>query len=779
MKSLLLLVLFLLAELTRPSPDVGASGNDLAILGLAPLYQYPPPSWYGGAAMLSAARLAVEHVNCHPDVLPGLNLSLLEGDSGCNLVQKTLLNFTAQVFHHRPERLRRRIVGIVGPSCSESAVSMAPIITRPQLNLVQVAIFTTPDVNLTTSPDKYRNSFRTIGSSLVTVDALGAMLKKAGWNRIGALYEAERQFHTSNFNAFLNTVGSDVDVVSYRLLEIDFANFVNFFEQECVRVVFVFASEVLARKTICLALKNGLVAPNVQFLFFERLRQDFTETEVDATTSCNAEEMDQAMKDVILFNKRNGTDSNNTISGISYHDYLLAYEQKYNEYLTQMNITRSQVSSSAVNFFSGYYDAVWALALAVNKTASEFNMNEYRLGHSNDISDAIRGNLEQVSFEGMSGLITFNTETRDVRTIGVVITQGNVMQNFIENMTVSNDFYLYDDSYEQEIQEINIALGSSVLIVALMMGLLLFLLQVMFCRYSNVKEVKATSPILNHFIFSGCYLLLLVLVIFAVKETFSSALASMPVVYGVACSTMYWSLALGYSLIFATVSSKTWRIYRIFSHFRQGRVRFVSDEHLMLFITCTVLVDVILLVAWNLRDPWRLQTDFVGKSNSTLFQYHMCQCDNFVPWVSALFVYKGAQTVLAVYLSILVRSVKKKAFRSTKKVIVLIYALIVIFFVGFTLYGVFLNIVLVVSFLALSLTFVISVTLIAISLFLSNIWPVLTGSEAQSSGLDSSTNNTQKQSRKFNVPIVYVDNKHVSQLSLAKSPTSISNLIIS
>ena len=745
------LLLLLLVQLSRPSPeDAGALENQLVLLTMAPFLQEgePDPSWFGGPALIPAVRLAVEQINNRSDILPGFNLSMLVGNSGCNLVPRTIVNFTSHLFHHD---MRQRVIGIVGPSCSASALTLEPLLRQPRINLMSVSLSSTPDIRVENSTgSKFANTFRTIGSSLVEVDAFYKMAREFGWTRVGGMYEVGRKFHTSTFREFKGKFNSTLNF-TYAFFESNFEGFVQALDTELIRVVYVFAGEEFARNTLCLAYLNELVYPRVQFIFHLRVREDFTRDVVSVNGSmCTLEDMELALNGVILVNQRNNTDSSDTVSGVSYAEYLSLYEERYSEYLRENDIDRvTEVSSSATIYFDAYYDATWALALAIDKTAGRFNLSEYSLGHSKEITDDIRRNLEDSYFEGMSGLITFDPKTRDVRTIGTVLQQiinGRNVTGHFNNGTLDFDGEYINDTFQRETQGIPLAMGIITLIVALVLLILLFILQIVFFKHSDVKDIKATSPMLNHLIFSGCYLFILLLMLFTVQETFPSEMAENPVVYGVTCSSLFWSLALGYTLIFGTVASKTWRIYRIFSHFKQGRVKYVSDEHLIFFITLLVFIDFVLLMAWNINDPWHLTTRITGRSGMVLFQRHSCQCDQLVVWLAVLFTYKGLLTGLAVYLSILVRRVKRKAFKRTKKVIVLIYSLVVIFFVGFTLYGVFFDSVHVISFLALVLTFIISVVLIAISLFLTNIWPVLIGKEEGLSRAESST--THKSQRK-------------------------------
>lgn len=755
--------LLLLLVVARTSPSAGPErGRDLVVLAMAPFWDPDPsPSWYGGAAMMAAADLAVQHVNSRADVLQDYTLRLLEADSGCDLIEKTLVEFTAYLYHHN---LSHRVVGMVGPGCSVSAEVLAPVISRPKLDLMQVSIVTTPDIRLDPNkPALYKNSFRTVGSSLVFVDGFVQLMQKFNWASVGALYENSRQFHTSTYSAFRRRVGDERLQFTYGLVESNLVGFVRELRRSCIRVIFVFASEKFSQNVLCLAFKNALTYPQVQFVFAERVREDFTSKSVLVNGStCSVEEMQRAMEGVILISKRNNTESDFTVANITYSEYLSSYEERYEEYLTRYGLKRIDVSPSASIYFSGYYDAVWAMALALNKSASRIDLSKYSPSRSrNGFSSELRANLEATDFEGMSGRITFNRERRDVPTIGAILSQstvssGNVTGEFV-NHTLSFSGVGISDVYATETHAIPLPLGVVMMLMASSLSVLLSILHIAQWKYSNLKEVKATSPILNHLIFSGCYLFLLLVAVFIFQETFPSLVAANRVAYGILCSVNYWCLALGFTLVFGTISSKTWRIYRIFSHFRQGRVRLVSDEHLTLFVSALMLVDVALLTAWNLKDPWRLSTILV-KNGSRLVKHHRCACENEVYWIAGLFSYKGLLIVLVVYLSILVRRVKRKAFKSTKKVIALIYALVLVFFVGLTLYGVLFNLVPVVSFLALCLTFSLSVVIITVSLFLTNIWPHMVHNVRPATPSEASASSPVRRLRR-GMPSVAVNNR--------------------
>lgn len=722
------------------SLGITSNASELVIMAMAPFRdEILDPSWHGGPALIPAARLAVDHINNRSDILPGITLRLLEADSGCQYVDKTRVNFTNQLLHHS---MSPKVVGMVGPGCSESALALSSIIR--QLNLIQVSIATTPRINNST----FKNSFRTIGSSLVYVNAFDSLIhhEDVAWTRVGAVYDKSRRYHISTYQAFRSKVGDDVLQLTYEISGTRIERFVTDMIASLIRVVFVFAPDDSSREILCLAYKNGLIYPNAQFLFVDRVREDFISKSVtiqyenETTVTCTIDDMNQALNGVFLVNNRlhrEDTDYTGTTSGMSFNDFNVTYFEYFDMFLAERDINISDVALSGPQYASVYYDAVWALALALNLTTSEFdNMEELQLVRNSEkaenIANSLRANLESLSFEGISGHIEFDPVNRDTPTIGAVLNQCDTTDCRMVGLYNGTLFYdeidgneSIESDYEVITYQVPLYLGITVILVAALMTVLLVAVQVTLCKYSYLKEVKATSPHMNHLIFSGCYLFIVILVVSAVRETFSPILAPLPVLYAVTCSTLYWSFAMGFTLIFGTVAAKTWRLYKIFGHFKQGPVRYVSDKILTFMVVILLAVDIAMLTAWNVFDPWQVTENIGPMRDDMRVKRLQCTCNHFAVWVSALFTYKGILAALVVSLSILVKQIKRKAFKSTRRIIVMIYLLIINFFIGFTLFGVFLESIPILSFVSLSLCFVVAVVVVALSLFLNSIRPVV------------------------------------------------------
>lgn len=739
---MLIFSLFYCQQVGGSSNAENGSKKKLLLLAMAP-FRDPDNrivGWTGGPALIPAARLARDHINNRTDILSNYTLELIVGDSACSLTDKTLVNFAESMLTHDDAGNieTRGVVGIVGPACFASTRVTAPLLTHPKLNLMQVSITTTSRIKSLFPPNFThfsRNTFRMAPSSLAYVDAFYSIIYDAGWSRVGVLYDYPRQYHTDIFNEFRRRIGSTLESsygVTTRSLKSDFAHL----KERLIRIVFVFAGQEMAQRILCEAYKQNQIYPSVQLLFADRQRSELTDESFLLTNgiNCTKEEMESALNGAIIatFNlSREDRNSNETVSGFSYNEYRREYFTYYRPYLKEIGTTRHDVPNTGPNFAVPYYDAVWALALALNNLAADYDLTEYSKDPEN-IGNAMRRYLEEeLLFEGMSGTINSEKDKTDAlisleQTMSTT-SGGNSDTTKVlstELLNEDNTLEYLPDSFPINVYSIPEPLGILIFISAAIGCVVLMSLQLVFQKYSGNKEVKAISPNLNHLIFSACYLWIIGLVIYTSQETYPVFFARHQVLYGVSCSVVYWCIALALTLVFGTVSAKTWRIYRIFSHFKQGKVKYVSDKFLVGYVAFLILIDLGILTAWNLINPWYLSTSFSDR-DMAMEEHHTCLCDNFVSWLTALLMYKLIQIILVVSLSILIRRIKRKGFKNTKAVIGLSYILIIIYVLGFAFNIIFRNIQPLVSFIGLASMCILSVFLICVSLFLVNVWPLI------------------------------------------------------
>ena len=83
---------------------------------------------------------------------------------------------------------------------------------------------------------------------------------------------------------------------------------------------------------------------------------------------------------------------------------------------------------------------------------------------------------------------------------------------------------------------------------------------------------------------------------------------------------MVMTLSFGFTLSFGALFSKTWRVYKIFSGARRNVKTAVKDRQLYFVIAGLLFVDIVILLAYMMISPFRLEdTQIVEKVSPTTF----------------------------------------------------------------------------------------------------------------------------------------------------------------
>jgi len=711
-----------------------AREKELLVLLMAPNsnYMYNDPAWNIGQAIVPAARLAADQINNRSDLLAGYTLRLLERESGCSLTSKTLINFAEAEFYNSEER---GIVGMIGPGCPGSVLATAQQTSRPLLNIVQISVSSSPKIG----GSNYINSFRTVPPVSTYIDAFIGMMDAAEWRRVAIVYDNQDSAYGSVFSELSKKMERNLihPIELHAQMKLNYI--FNIADAANVRIIFVLAGLYAAQRLLC----ERSSFDNFQLVFMDIMQEDILNMELfsdNGNIHCTSGDLEGALNNSIFLTnsyKRESMDTRDTLAGMTYLEYEELYRSYSNKYLTEKKLRRDNLPSASFRYRNAYYDAMWALALALNNTTVDLNLiglNANNMIGSNEVGTDMRTSLQSISFEGMSGQINFDDANRGLPRLGVVLNQ-TMMNSSIRKCTFHTGIYINESlvfnetpmnffpyawkSVSFHVDEwivftlLALATGSVALFLALLVTFI-------------VIGVKAISPHLDYLIFSGCCLYLLALTLYTVQVAFPNRLDHYNFIASVACNLHTWCLSVAFTLIFGTISAKTWRIYRIFTHFKSGRVKYVSDPFLISIIIGLVLVDTIFLMAWNLNDPWIL-AKWTRRENSLIVDYHYCFCDNLEYWIMGVLVQKLALVFVAILFSILVRPVKRKGFKNTKAILILIYSLIVIHIVGLSCHALLesLQTLYVLNFLGYSMTFALTLVTITTSYFSTHMLPIM------------------------------------------------------
>ncbi|XP_019219739.1 gamma-aminobutyric acid type B receptor subunit 2 isoform X6 [Oreochromis niloticus] len=125
--------------------------------------------------------------------------------------------------------------------------------------------------------------------------------------------------------------------------------------------------------------------------------------------------------------------------------------------------------------------------------------------------------------------------------------------------------------------------------------------------------------------------------------------------FGVLCSVRLWTLAVGHTVGFAALFTKTWRVYSVFSiNQKQSRAPPAGCVIFWLF-----LVDTLVLTSWQILDPLRwvmLQHDTEGDAadEDVIIRPYSEHCSsvNMELWLTVVYGYKAPLLLLGCFLAL-------------------------------------------------------------------------------------------------------------------------------
>ena len=738
----------LLIMLPLVSLSVIAQQQENKTLYLLTLAPFPDerydPGFAGGPAIIPAVRLAVEHINNRTDILDGYTLKPVEADSGCANSVNAVTNFIRYVYHSGC-----RIVGVVGPACSGPTEMVGKLGASSKGDLLQVSVATSPVLNDT---ETYDNTFRAVRSSLVYVDVFLYLIQENGWDRIATLYQAgSRIYYSSTHLAFTQALPKSTSLVFSSPLSDAFGYPLEEIRNRVeVRILFAFVSRSFAKKLLCMAYHLGLTYPDYQWIFHDRHPSEFDGVDVSITLPdntqylCNEREMREAITGVVfnIYNLTRTNRTDDTVAQRSYNVYEFEYNQTRNKYLEELADRNVSVDSSdtETQYSNVYYDAVWALALALNGSlaSGDVNLSTYLQSYDQkNVTSVIRNHLFDVDFEGMSGRIEFNRSTHGnihaMIDIHQVQSDGSpqcigVYDSMCSSVNGAGEFI--PSSFDEVVLSIPRGLGIFVLSVVIpIVAVTTILLHVANIFYS--RSLRATSPTLNHLAFSGCYLFIVGATLFTIQETWGfSDSSSYEILLPVSCCSFMWSTTMGFTLVFGSVCAKTWRLFQIFSSFRHfGFIEslLLHDYTLIGVVVALVILDVIYNVAWNIIDPYTVVVERTFNRHSLKVDNLVyCDVDYLWSWVITIVTYKGLLIVTLVYFVFRNRHIAKKEFKHSVQINMLVLLLVMVFCVGIPLYSIFLkDSQLVFAFVSMIIVLLSTVVLCEVFIFLPPVWPLL------------------------------------------------------
>ena len=680
----------------RSSVSLPNDNKTLYLLVLLPypdLTGGPQPSWSGGPNVLPAIEMAVEDINRKPGILQGYTLDLIHGDSGCNITDKAGISFVKNVFYQRG----KQPVGIIGPGCSASTLHTAPLAGRDDMALISAHGASTPELE---NREKYPYVFGGFTSLKVYAQAIAAFLKQRKWTQVAVLYDSSRVFHKTAFTE-IDKALADESSTKIKFASGIYPYFipVDQIREQLLKVTIVLAGPKVVRKVLCLSYHQGLKFPTHQFLIIERhlpelITEDIHFAYNERNYNCSKDTMAMIMEGNLLTEYRVSPldeKSPSTINETSYEQFTAEYESR----IQQRQGTKSyEYRESIMKSIWGalWYDMVWAMAMALNNAElyEGVDLQTYGLGMKH-VTSKIYRQFQELDFNGTSGRIVFSDNStfvhrqvdvhqvnNDGKQVNVAVIDGSEVTDLSDgNYTVSE--------YPTKTHCVHTAATVMVLIIVSVILIALLITHGVMVKFRHNAVVKGSSPRLQHLAYFGCYLL-----IAATRSLFfPKAFKLGDKAHLVFCHIMNLCFSCGYTLIIGTVCAKTWRLYRIFCHYRKPG-KMLADHWLLAIILTLTLMDVVGNVVWATTDHFEIETtlSFENTDNDNITMVivieTVCTSHYRIAWTSAIICYNTVILIVAVCLAILTRKVHLPQFQ-TKTVVILAYMLFLLFGLGIPL----------------------------------------------------------------------------------------------
>ena len=562
--------------------------------------------WDRAFDLIPAGHLAAEQINNRSDILPEHELKLIDIDSeacGLNIISKGIVN----VYRELVNPNRSCIVGVIGLLCSPVTSAISPIISHPNIRgYVHIAASTSPAHR---GDSKDSRLFHIIASSSILNQATLALMHTYNWWRITSVH-TESHFHfRSTSDDFVERVLSNPEyelVTRIHNSPTDSTETFSIINKKGARISCWSVLPDMAAHHLCEAYRKNFTWPGYVYIFQEYYN---VAQILEIKTSCTKEELLTAMEGIFIVDTRLYVENDTQlVSGVNYSEFQQLYTKKLKEFANVVNETlQNDVYANLV------YDQVWAFALAINKSLSSvrsqnLSFEDYGIRKKMpSLSNILKKELKQVSFQGASGQIDFSENQESPSFVNILqIQKGNpkligIYDPYSKNVTLTEVKPHVDDippdSFRTVYHLLPLWLGVCMLVLqGILFGLTTTNL-LLILKWKNKEDIKATSPLLSLLMMIGCYLLCVAPVFMIARRMFiiSSIAFVQPL-----CYLKTWT-PTGTDLILGVLFLKLLRVYHIFKTYHKIS-RYWSNRYLFIYTLVIFAGKVVLVIVWNCTD---------------------------------------------------------------------------------------------------------------------------------------------------------------------------------
>lgn len=634
MLSKLILILYAIIQ-------TGTCSNcSIKLIVITPNHQTdgPSASWERGLEILPGAEDAVEHINDCERVLPSCNFTKqIVSCWQCDREKFLDLENVVSLYRH-PNLV------VVKQLCSNAVeVAVGPI----QKGKIAPIL----------SQYSYDNDL---------VDALLALFKQMGWKRIGIVAELSETFFLHIAEAVYKRLRDNSNTTATLFTQL--SHHESFRIEQQPKVLLVSVSAPKAIELLCQGYENAQQWPKHVWIFHSYWLGDFLRN--SKQSGCN---LQNAMEGIFLvrYNLNSELSDVSLSSGCSYEEYQHQHKLKLAE--TCYNI------SLRSNPFAGVlYNAVWTAALALNNSIDSNTGGTAQSSFYTRLPLWFGGSIRRSSHCTSSAIVDI-IQVNHFKEILVGIYSVQMRKVMFTNNT-SN----FTNESGSDLLPLRVTGGSTAYTVGLSLEIVVSTLIVtcflfLYVVYRNEPEIKSTSLSLSLFMFSGCYLTLVYLILLLISDQPNNTV-DVPF-YTHLCALLQWTSGLGIPvpMIVATLLIKLIRIHYIFNKFATTGPAPVgkqwSDMFLALLVLVTISPNILILIIWTASDAYTIKLHYSMQTQEYIEVDKQCDSDHLLIWIACWIVYLMFLLIALVVVAFKTRKVRLRHYKDTKKVNAFIFLL--------------------------------------------------------------------------------------------------------
>ena len=630
------------------------------------------PKWEKGEEILLGAQHAIDEINSSlitsPYQLKIVPIKVKLCDPFVE-IESIVGNLTSKT---------SRIIAAVGYFCDNIIQFLSQLVAHEIFDMIQISAM--PTVNSNHALPRFHPI---LPSPIVLVEATIVLIQRLAVSQVGIV--STGLYHDVHYSrmteAFHHMAQMNNIMIEFQIKDLSSANTNTLarLRESSAQFIIVFLPPSEAIDIICNAYQEGFKWPYYIWVYVEINSNEL----VTGNKQCSKHSLSAAMENAVFLYLRswpNDEDYTPTGSGNSYSLY-------YSAYLQQLNAS----SGPRLNTYASIlYDSIWAIALALNNSMAK--LSPY---HATDVgADWIEKQLTTLTFQGATGFLNFSQKPAAVH-ISVAVFQVNQAEAILIGSYTPSlkqlqlNATMLDEAVNSEFHKQYLLYPPYITVILCTIVVISFIFTTatmsLFIRYRKTPKVKATSSVLSMCMFIGCYCLILSSLLHTID---SSLILKADVLRYTSCWGNTFLFTTAVDLVLATVFAKTLRIYHIFTTF--GKIsKLWSDKGLFTLIVAIVSGKVAIMIVWGAVDINILIDDVISPWQGFPPHYlvvQKCYSNHLTWWVAIVFGYSAVLFLPMLYVAILTRKIKRREFKDSKKICILVAILFILIWIGTALW---------------------------------------------------------------------------------------------